>query len=168
VGRGDYQAVSFAGDGKTIAVVQHRKVALLDAETGRVIQELAHLEYPSGPLSTALSRDGRLCAAGYAPNDVAIWDVKEAKCLRLLGAHGNWVVSLSFSPDSAWLASSAGDLTASVWDVATGKEVGRLRFGDGSTYVESVSISSDGRWLAAGRHREYVVLEMPHLKGAKE
>jgi WD40 repeat protein len=71
------------------------------------------------------------------------------------------VVSLAFTPDGTRLASSAGDTTASVWEVATGKEVGRLRFGDGGAYVYSVSVSDDGRWLAAGRQGEYVVCEMP-------
>jgi WD40 repeat protein len=160
-GRGDFQAVSFAGDGKTLAVVQDSFVAVINAKTGSILRKLNHEKYPSGPLSVAMSRDGKLCAAGYAPNDVGIWDVASGKCLRLLGAHGNWVVALAFSPDGSLLASSAGDSTASVWDVATGREIGRLRFGDGYAYVNSVSISDDGRWLAAGRGGEFVVLEMP-------
>jgi len=49
----------------------------------------------------------------------------------------------------------------------TGKEVGRFRFGAGPAYVDSVSISDDGRWLAVGRRGEYVVLEMPEPKTAK-
>jgi WD40 repeat protein len=161
-GRSDFQAISFAGDGKTMSVVREGLVAVLDVETGRTIRELAHPKYPTGPLSTALSRDGKLCAVGYAPNDVGIWDVASGKCLRLLGAHKSWVVALAFSPDGSRLASSSGDTTASVWDVATGKEVGRLRFGDGYAYVNSVSISDDGRRLAAGRKGEFVVLEMPN------
>ena len=167
-GRSDYQAVSFAGDGKTMAVVQQGKVAVLEAATGRVLHELAHEQYLTGPLSTAMSRDGNLCAVGYAPNSIGLWDARVGKCLRTLKAHSNWVVSLAFTPDGSLLASSAGDTTASVWEVATGKEVGRFRFGDGAAYVDSVSISDDGRWLAAGRRGEYVVLEMPKLKPANQ
>lgn len=161
-GRCDFHAISFAHDGKTVSVVREGLVAVLDAETGRTIRELAHPKYPTGPLSTALSRDGKLCAVGYAPNNVGIWNVASGECRCLLGAHSNWVVSLAFSPDGSRLASSAGDTTASVWDVATGKEIGRLRFGSGYAYVNSVSISDDGRWVAAGREGEFVVLEMPH------
>jgi len=80
-----------------------------------------------------------------------------------LGAHSNWVVALAFSPDRSLLASSAGYSTASVWDVTTGKELGRFRFGDGPTYVNSISISDDGRWLAVGRRGELVVLELPNI-----
>jgi WD40 repeat protein len=161
IGRGDYQALSFAGEGNQLAVVQQGKVTVFDAATGQVLRELAHEQYPAGPLSTAMSRDGAVCAVGYAPNSIGLWDAQTGKPLRLIKAHSNWVVSLAFTPDGALLASSAGDTTASVWEVATGKEVGRLRFGDGGTYVYSVSISDDGRWLAAGRQGEYVVSEMP-------
>ena len=160
-GRSDYQAVSFAGDGKMVAAVQGDTVGLLDAGTGRILGRLEHKKYPSGPLSTVMSHDGKFCAVGYAPNDVGIWDVREGKCLRLLGAHSNWVVALAFSPDGSLLTTSAGDSTASVWDVATGREVGRLRFGDGYSYIDSVSVSDDGRRCAAGRRGEYVVFEMP-------
>ena len=161
IGRGDFQALSFAGDGNQLAVVQRGKVAVLDASTGRVLHQLAHEQYPAGPLSTAMSRDGNICAVGYGPNSIGLWDARTGKLLRLLKAHGNWVVSLAFTPDGRLLASSSGDTTASVWEVAAGKEVGRLRFGDGGAYVYSVSISDDGRWLAAGRQSEYVVREMP-------
>ncbi|HEV2437182.1 MAG TPA: hypothetical protein VG077_14410 [Verrucomicrobiae bacterium] len=161
VGRGDYQAVSFAGDGKTLAVVREGVAALLDAGTGRTLRELAHEKFPSGPLSTAMSRDGKWCAVGYAPYNIGIWDADAGKCLRLVRAHKNWVVALAFSPDGSLLASSSGDTTASVWETATGKEVGRLRFGDGPAYVYGISISDDNRWLAAGRNGEFVVLEMP-------
>ncbi len=73
----------------------------------------------------------------------------------------NWEVSPAFTPDGTLLASSAGDTTASVWEVATGKGVGGLRFGDSAAYINSVSFSDDGRWLAAGRQGEYVVRELP-------
>jgi WD40 repeat protein len=168
VGRGDYQALSFAGDGKSLAVVQPGKVVLLDPANGQVLQECKHPDYLTGPLSTVLSQDGNLCAVGYAPNSIGLWDARAGKCLRTLKAHSNWVVSLAFTPDGSLLASSAGDTTASVWETATGKEVGRFRFGDGAAYIDSVSISDDGRWLAAGRQGEYVVLELPKLKPADQ
>jgi WD40 repeat protein len=161
VGRGDYQAVSFAGNGRTLTVVRDSVVALLDARTGSTLRELADVKFRSGPLSTALSRDGKWCAVGYAPYHIGIWDVDAGKRLRLLPAHKNWVVALAFSADGSLLVSSSGDTTASVWETATGREIGRLRFGDGPAYVYSVSISDDNRWLAAGRNGEFVVLEMP-------
>ena len=84
VGRGDFQAVAFAGDGKTVAVVRDGVVALLDAGTGRTLRELAQKDHPSGPLSTALSRDGKWCAVGYAPYNIGLWNADAGKCQRLL------------------------------------------------------------------------------------
>jgi hypothetical protein len=65
IGRGDFQALSLAGDGNQLAVVEQGKVAVLDAATGQVLYQLAHEQYPAGPLSTAMSRDGNICAVGY-------------------------------------------------------------------------------------------------------
>ena len=163
IGPGRFQALSFTGEGNQLAVVQQSKVAVLDAVTGRVLHELADEKCPTGPLSAVMSWDGNICAVGYAPNSIGLWDARTGKCLRMLKVHSNWVVSLAFTPDGTLLASSAGDTTASVWQVGTGREIGRLRFGDGYAYVETVSISDDGRWLAAGRRGEYIVCEIPAL-----
>ena len=64
--------------------------------------------------------------------------------LKLLKGHSNWVVSLAFSADSRRLISGAGDSTVRVWDVPRGKEIGRLRFGDSSTYTHAVGLSPKG------------------------
>ena len=159
----DSQVVSFSGDGKSVAVVQS-KVVLLEAKTGRKLHELTHQDLPgeSTPISTALSRDGRLCAAGFSGNKIGIWDINEGKWLRWFEAHQHLVVSLAFSPDGSRLASGAIDYTASVWEVATGKEIGRVRFAETYEAVR-VSISDDGRWLAAGRPGEFRVVEIPPL-----
>ena len=158
----DSQVVSFSGDGKSVAVVQS-KVMLLEAKTGRKLHELTHQDLPgeSTPISTALSRDGRLCAAGYSGNKIGIWGISEGKWLRWFEAHQHLVVSLAFSPDGARLASGSIDRTASVWQVATGKEIGRVRFAE--PWAVRVSISDDGRWLAAGRPGEFRVVEIPPL-----
>ncbi|MCF7734291.1 MAG: hypothetical protein K9N23_21590 [Akkermansiaceae bacterium] len=42
------------------------------------------------------------------------------------------------------LISGAGDSTVRVWDVAGGKESGRLRFGDSSSYTHAVGLSPNG------------------------
>jgi WD40 repeat protein len=72
------------------------------------------------------------------------------------------VVSLALSPDGSLLASGAGDATVRVWELATGEELGRLRFETSkSACVRSLSFSKDGRWLAAGIPGEFAVMEMP-------
>lgn len=171
-GRADYQALSYAGDGKTLAAVQNAVaadfVALLDPATGHVLDRFTSKGHPRGPLSVAGSSNGKLYAVGYAPNDIGIWDTATGKCLRMIPAHKNWVVTLAFSPDGSLLASGAGDSTSCIWEVATGREVGEISFhgvADEGRYVQSVSISSDGRWLAAGCQGECVVAKMPEPLG---
>jgi len=159
VGRGDWQAISFSKDGNSCAIVQNSEVVVIETATGKVRQRLRHPGYQSGPLSVAYSPAEPVVAIGYAPHHVALWNAESGKCLKLLPWHTNWVVSLSFTADGCTLVSSAGDLTASVWDVATGKEVGRLRFGSGAAYV--VSVSAIRPYVAIARRGEYVVCRLP-------
>ena len=58
---------------------------------------------------------------------------------------GALVTSLSLSADGRWLATGSWDLTARLWDTATGKEV--HTFKGPLTFVNAVSLSADGRWL---------------------
>ena len=53
----------------------------------------------------------------------------------------------NFSPDEKLLASSSRDLTARIWDVATGLELHTL--GGFRCAVKAVAFSPDGRTLAA-------------------
>jgi WD40 repeat protein len=132
-----------------------RKLLLVDAEAGRTLRELVCEGLPPDcdPISTAVSRDARLCAAGYTASNgyrIGIWNLSEGKLLRLFKTQDQgWILSLAFSPDGSVLASGATDCTASVWEVATGPEIGRLRL-RGNYADMHVSVSDDSRWLAAG------------------
>ena len=142
--------VTLAGsiDGRRLVVMeipdQPRGAFLLDGATGEVLQTCYDQEKGHTPLSLALSPDGRTLAAGYAPYDILLWDARTGKRLKTLKGHGNWVVSLAFSADSKRLISGAGDSTVRVWDVPSGNEIGRLRFGDSSTYTHAVGLSPNG------------------------
>jgi WD40 repeat protein len=91
-----------------------------------------------------------------------VWDAAQQKELRLVKAHSNWVTSLGFSPDSRRLISGGGDSTARIWEVATGKEIGRIRFEGESTYVNSVGFGPEGKLvLAAAEHDTLVIAKAP-------
>jgi WD40 repeat protein len=102
-----------------------------------------------------------MMAAGYAPYHVIVWNGREGSVQWLLEGHSNWVVSLDFSDDGKFLASGAGDSTARVYDLQTGKEIGRVRFPGSSTYVDSVDISSDGSLLLAAVDEFVGIYRMP-------
>lgn len=99
-----------------------------------------------GPVAWA--PDGQLIA--ISAGDVITIHENESftEIARLRGHLGN-VTSLSWSPDSRFLASGASnDTVIHVWDVTTGTEAYTLRGHDG--WIRNVSFSPDGKTLASG------------------
>ena len=62
--------------------------------------------------------------------------------------HGDWVNSVSFSPDGTTLASGSRDSTVKLWDAATHTNIATLE--GHREAVNSVSFSPDGTLLASG------------------
>src|SRR5438034_3827520 len=69
--------------------------------------------------------------------------------IGILTGHTNWVHSVAFSPDGKTLASGSGDQTVRLWDVATGRQIGKPLTAN-TRGVTSVAYSSDGKILASG------------------
>lgn len=66
--------------------------------------------------SLAFASDNRTLAVG-GRKDIHLCDATTGKERKALSGHGNWVLSLSFAPDSATLASGSSDKTARIWPV---------------------------------------------------
>ncbi|KAI7207707.1 Nuclear distribution protein [Hortaea werneckii] len=71
---------------------------------------------PSGAAGAPLS--GNLLASASRDRTIRIWDVTTGYCLRTLRGHGDWVRSLSPSPDGRYLLSTSSDQTARLWDLS--------------------------------------------------
>jgi WD40 repeat protein len=146
--RDDFFTLAGAQDGSCLVVQeipgQPRGAFLLDSATGEVLRTCLDNADGHSPLSLALSPDSRTLAVGYAPYDIILWNAQTGARQKLLKGHSNWVVSLAFSADGKRLISGAGDSTACLWNVGSGKEIGRVRFQGESSYVEGVGLSPKG------------------------
>ncbi len=106
------------------------------------------------------SPDGTLIATGGNDNMVRIWNALDGSLIHELAGHARHIYSVAFHPQGEFLLS--GDLMGVVkqWDVATGKEIRAFdakplhtrNGGQGVDYggVRAMSVSPDGKWLAAG------------------
>jgi WD40 repeat protein len=166
--RDDFFTLAGAHDGSRLVVQeipgQPRGAFLLDGATGEVLRTCLDNKDGHSPLSLALSPDSRTLAVGYAPYDIILWNAQTGARQQLLKGHSNWVVSLAFSADGKRLISGAGDSTARIWDVESGKEIGRVRFQGESSYVEGVGLSSKGDIVFAVARGVLVVARVPAAK----
>src|SRR3954469_19659785 len=70
--------------------------------------------------------------------------------LFALSGHRSSVAGLSFSADSRFLASAAGDATVRIWDLVEGMEVHTLHGGEGASF-SGVAFAPDGKTVVASR-----------------
>lgn len=114
-------AVAFSPDGTFLAVADSRSINVWSASA----------------LKNAVSRNSEL-------QEGERW---EGTALTFEG-HADSVTHVVFSPDSRRLASTSGDGTVRVWDVATQKTMTVL--GGNSGYAQGLAFSADGATIAVG------------------
>jgi RNA polymerase sigma factor (sigma-70 family) len=149
-------ALAFAPGGKVLASgSRDGAIRLWDPASGA---ELKCLVGHEGEVTVAFAPDGKVLASGGRGGTILLWDAATGKEIRQLEGAEERVKSLAFSPDGKMLASAglresfgegaASDLPVRLWDVATGRELRRLRGHEG-VYVTAVAFSPDGRRLAS-------------------
>ncbi|CAE7167719.1 unnamed protein product [Rhizoctonia solani] len=105
-------------------------IRLWDTNTGQQSGDALRGDQPFA--SVAFSPDAKLIASGcgglFSSSTgcaVQLWDVQTRKAVSgLFKGHGNSVLSVSFSPDSAWVVSGSYDKTIRIWDAERGTAIG--------------------------------------------
>jgi WD40 repeat protein/serine/threonine protein kinase len=138
------RSVAFSPDGRHVASSDdNRSIRIWDSRTGR---QTGLLKTQANVRCVAFSPDGHRLA--HADGSViVVRDMATRRHLLTIEGHYGIVRSIAFSPDGRHLGSSAGDWTARVWDLTTGRQ--KFAFGARQAAVVSVAFSPDGRRLAA-------------------
>jgi WD40 repeat protein/serine/threonine protein kinase len=123
----------------------------------------------------AYGKDGALIALGGTtgmvgeayranlPGLVLIWDVSNRTIVHRLQGHRLNVYRVAYSADGRYLASLSGDGMYKLWDAVAGKEL--FSHPSGVTGRMSMTLSPDGRWLAAeGPNNTILLREVPSGK----
>src|ERR671933_658460 len=84
---------------------------------------------------------------------VKLWEVNTGTCFHTFPGHGDWVLSVAFSPCGSRIASASRE-TIKLWDVRMGE---CLETFEGHTHrVRCVAFSRDGQTLASGSGDETI------------
>jgi WD40 repeat protein len=146
---------AFSADGRVVAWGcrdrQGPVVKLKEAATGK---EVRRLRCPDDCWAVVFCPDGRtLALAGV--HYVQLREVASGDLVRELEPPppapwllGPWRRALAVSPDGALLAAAGANNTISLWEIATGRVLGRLRGHHGQ--VLSLAFTPDGRRLVSG------------------
>jgi WD40 repeat protein/serine/threonine protein kinase len=158
---GSHAAVAFSPDGRLLVIATggqpsgQSMVQVRDATTGEVVRT-----FPTGDQPTTapmFSSDGRSILATVGgqtvydsqenTNRIVVWDWEAGRERFALEKPRVMMMSATFSPDGALIASAGYDGVVRLWDAATGRPVRELK-GHGNC-VNRIAFGSDGRRLAS-------------------
>jgi len=147
---GVIREIAFSPHGQLLASAsQDKTVRLWSSDIGEPVGiPLTELEDEIG--SIAFSPNGKWLVAGSQSSfQVRIWDLETLQSNSVVINNQGTPASLSFSPDGSRLV-TARRRSIQYWDPQTGQELPGSSLAGHSDYVNSVTFSRDGLFLASG------------------
>ena len=149
-------SVAFSPDGRWLATAAHHSLKIRETDRWRV-QSVLGSEVPESVNVVAVSRNGRILAAGSSDRAVRLWDLASGGQVRTMRGHVGEITALAFSPDNRLVVSSADTIAPSstetdhvirIWSAQDGQLLRELAgHTDG---VPTLSFSPTGELLASG------------------
>jgi eukaryotic-like serine/threonine-protein kinase len=156
-GGGD--SLAFSGDAALLAVAKDgsRRVRVWSIVGGQEIAQVPIGNLPARSLAFGVNlhrtldaepgHRGRYLAVGDAGGTVTVFDLSSKHPIAYCRGSPRDIFALAFNPDGTLLA-SGGREECRLWDVATGRQVLRIRDPKGMDYMTGIAFRPDGRGLA--------------------
>jgi WD40 repeat protein len=147
-------AVAFSPDGRWLGTVSNRMAQVWEADPALGL-EVARLSH-GGPIGYMdFSADGRQLTTTSQDGALRVWDVAAGEVRERLEVEKGLTV---VSPGGQWLATGYGGapnpITMTVRTRRTGREVAQVSYSEYK--LDTLTLSPDGRWLAAHDFRGLV------------
>ena len=154
---GPVESVAYSPDGRHFVTGDwDGKARLWDAESGEVLQTVAHGQYVH---AVAIDAAGERFATGSSDRSIRIYDLQSGEVLQTLVGHGDAVLCVRFSSDGQRILSGGYDNTARIWDIDSGQVLQTLL---GHTWwVWAAEFSpDDGRIVTASQDGKAIVWQL--------
>jgi WD40 repeat protein len=111
--------------------------------------------HSSGITDLVFTPDGKFLASSGEDSKIILWDMASSKQMLVFSGHTKAVNDLAIHPSRNIIASAGDDNSVRLWEYPTGKLLKSYYFFDNP--VKSVAFSPDGRELACGSEKIYLV-----------
>ena len=139
--------IALSGEGRRLAIVSDRQLAVYVVETGEM---LCTREKSAGPAAVAISPDGLRAAIANRDGVVRVWDVDRSDDGHTLAGRDGSALGLAFTPDGRRLAIACKEGTVRIWDHRTEQELMGL---DQSAEILALAFAPDGRFAVSGKDK---------------
>jgi WD40 repeat protein len=149
------KSISFSPDEKALTLASgsaDKRIKLWNIEGGNEIRTLKGHSSRVNSISFSPGEKISILASGSAKNTIKLWNVEEGNEIDTpYLRHGNYVNSVSFSPNGKILTSGSDDYTIQLWNVEDVTNIHTLKtLHEHKGQVNSVGFSPDGKILASG------------------